>query len=248
MHAEPPLPSVSVPIQVPTLLSIVAGYVDACTFLGLFGLFVAQVTGSFVILGAQLIALDHGILIKVLAIPAFFFAGLATTVLATVMTRNRWHPLPWTLALETVLLLGFTVTALAGAPLTDPNAPAALSASLFGLTAMGVQSALVRLLMAGVASTNVMTTNTTQLAIDVGEVLLALCLRARASLPETQAARRRLRGLLPLIAGFACGAMIGAVAFYFLALWCLPAAAVVTAALAGWSFATHRLPPLRPAD
>lgn len=39
-------------------------------------------------------------------------------------------------------------------------------ASMFGLAAMGVQSAAVRLLMRGVASTNLMTTNTSQIPID----------------------------------------------------------------------------------
>ena len=38
-----------VPTAVPALLSFVAGYIDSCMFLALFGLFVAQVTGSFVL-------------------------------------------------------------------------------------------------------------------------------------------------------------------------------------------------------
>jgi uncharacterized membrane protein YoaK (UPF0700 family) len=37
------------------VLSIVAGYVDSCTYLGLFGVFVAQLTGSFVLAGMQFI-------------------------------------------------------------------------------------------------------------------------------------------------------------------------------------------------
>ena len=40
---------------------------------------------------------------------------------------------------------------------------------------MGMQNALVRLLLQGCASTNVMTANTTQLAIDLTETLLAWC-------------------------------------------------------------------------
>jgi hypothetical protein len=47
---ELPLPTI-----VPALLSFVAGYVDSYTYLALFGLFAAQVTGSFVIAGAELI-------------------------------------------------------------------------------------------------------------------------------------------------------------------------------------------------
>ena len=40
---------------VPVVLGFTAGYVDGCTFVTLFGLFVAQVTGSFVIAGAILV-------------------------------------------------------------------------------------------------------------------------------------------------------------------------------------------------
>ena len=46
---EAPLPK-----AMPMLLSFVAGYVDSYTYLALFGLFAAQVTGSFVIAGAEL--------------------------------------------------------------------------------------------------------------------------------------------------------------------------------------------------
>jgi uncharacterized membrane protein YoaK (UPF0700 family) len=42
----------SIRLLMPVLLSFVAGYLDSYTYLSLFGLFAAQVTGSFVIAGA----------------------------------------------------------------------------------------------------------------------------------------------------------------------------------------------------
>src|SRR5215218_934109 len=92
-----------VPRIVPALLSFAAGYVDACTFLALFGLYVAQVTGSFVIVGAELATHDEGLLIKVLAIPVFFAAGLFTTIMAELLRRGERAALIWTLALECAL-------------------------------------------------------------------------------------------------------------------------------------------------
>ena len=53
VQGEMPLPR-----TVPFLLSFVAGYVDSYTYLALFGLFAAQVTGSFVIAGAELVTHD----------------------------------------------------------------------------------------------------------------------------------------------------------------------------------------------
>jgi len=48
------------PRAVPILLAAVAGFVDACTYLGLFGFFVAQVTGSYVLAGAHPVAGSPG--------------------------------------------------------------------------------------------------------------------------------------------------------------------------------------------
>jgi uncharacterized membrane protein YoaK (UPF0700 family) len=51
--------SIAVPWSIPVVLSTVAGYVDTCTYLGLFGAFVAQLTGSFVLAGTQFIKLNR---------------------------------------------------------------------------------------------------------------------------------------------------------------------------------------------
>ena len=56
MDEPTPSPPSSARIRglLPVALGYVAGYVDGCTFVALFGLFVAQVTGSFVAVGASL--------------------------------------------------------------------------------------------------------------------------------------------------------------------------------------------------
>jgi uncharacterized membrane protein YoaK (UPF0700 family) len=66
-----------VPLAVPVLLAFVAGAVDACTFLALFGLFVAQLTGSFITVGVQIVKHDPAALLHLLALPLFFIAGAA---------------------------------------------------------------------------------------------------------------------------------------------------------------------------
>ena len=61
-------------------------------------------------------------------------------------------------------------TALLAGEMQNSDQPAALFVGLFGLSAMGVQNAFVRLHMKGAPSTNVMTTNTGNLAIDAAHV------------------------------------------------------------------------------
>jgi len=63
--------------------------VDGCTFVALFGLFVVQVTGSFVIAGAVLVLREHGALIRVLAIPVFLLGAAAATAPIAVPARAR---------------------------------------------------------------------------------------------------------------------------------------------------------------
>jgi uncharacterized membrane protein YoaK (UPF0700 family) len=83
----------SVPAAIPPLLSFVAGYVDGCMYLALFGLFVAQVTGSFVLAGAQLVTRDPSVVVKVIGIPVLFVAGVATTLMVRSMERRGWDAL-----------------------------------------------------------------------------------------------------------------------------------------------------------
>ena len=233
--AQRPAPA-TMPARMPALLSFLAGYVDSCTFLALFGLFVAQVTGSFVLAGTLFVAHHHGVVIKIMAIPAFFLAGVATTVMVRRLARQS--ALPVTLGLEAALLAGLLACWLRAGPFTDPDAPAAVLASLFGLLAMGMQSALVRLL--GYPSTNVMTTNTTQLAIDAAELAMAWRARRRSPADATIAAeyagiRDRLAVLGPIVLGFLAGTIAGAVAYVGLDLWCVLVAVVATAGLAAWA-------------
>src|SRR5271167_3146107 len=88
------------PQPVSVVLSFVAGYVDSCTYLGLFGVFVAQVTGSFVLAGALFVKSEPGALAKLLAIPFFFFAGMAITVLVHSMRGRPRATLAWSLGIE----------------------------------------------------------------------------------------------------------------------------------------------------
>ena len=228
-----------IPRTVPSALSFVAGYVDGCTFLALFGLFVAQATGSFVIAGAQLVVSDDGVLTKVLAIPVFLLSAFCTTVLVRLRAQGGRPALPLCLLLEFALLAGFLAVVFCAAPLADPDSWPAFFASTLGLAAMGVQSALVRLLMRGYASTNVMTTNTTQLAIDIADCLLTWRAFRRGPTPTARAAmtaaRDRFGKLFPLIVCFAFGTAIGALAYVAFGIVCLILALLIVSVLIGWS-------------
>jgi len=236
--------SPAVPRFLPPLLSVIAGYVDSCTFLALFGLFVAQVTGSFVLAGTQLVAHEDAGLIKLIGIPVFFLACAVTTLIVDEMGRSGRSALAAALALETILLLGlFTCWSVAG-PFHSPHTAAAVLASVCGLSAMGVQSALVRLVAKGVPSTNVMTTNTTQFAIDATEVVLTW--RARRGAPADAAAAdahasalERFNTMWPVVLGFLVGTVTGALAYERFDMWCVLAPTALAGGLAAWAKGTR---------
>jgi uncharacterized membrane protein YoaK (UPF0700 family) len=236
------------PRAVPILLAAVAGFVDACTFLGLFGFFVAQVTGSYVLAGAHPVVGSPGAAI-LLAVPVFFAGGVAATLAAIAGHAVACRALAAALALETLLLIGFAATFAAGSPFAGPQTAPVVAASMFGLAAMGVQSAAVRLLMRGVASTNVMTTNTSQIAVDATQLVWARLVRDNTSAErarEHDVCRRRLRGALPLPVGFLAGTVMGTVAFARAGFVVLVAPVLVVGGLTLWAArcaVTERTPP-----
>jgi uncharacterized membrane protein YoaK (UPF0700 family) len=232
LNAQP----VAVPRLLPACLGFVAGFIDACTFFALFHFFVAQVTGSFVVAGAQFVEPDKTMLVPVLAVPILFLAGMSTTLLLAWSGRTGWMALTAGLAAELALVVAFFVVGMTGAPFVYPNAPLAVASSLLGISAMGVQSALVRLLMRGVASTNVMTSNTTQLAIDAAEWLIAshqkrVMLDDSGVQADYAAIRGRFAALISIMAGFLGGTVGGAFGYRWFGLSCLLAAIAVLAGL-----------------
>jgi uncharacterized membrane protein YoaK (UPF0700 family) len=219
----------TMPRPVPALLGLIAGFVDICAYFSLFGIFVAQLTGSFVLAGARLVSGQQE-LMTLSAIPMFFAAGCAATALAMACAPHG-RALAWVLALECVLLTALLGVMLAAAPV-EQDSWAVVVPALIGIAAMGVQSAAVRLLMSGTPSTNVMTTNTTQLAIDGTIALVALC--GHGDLEQARQSRERLAAYWPPMAGFILGTALGAVCFKLWGLIALglPIAAAYT--LLGW--------------
>jgi uncharacterized membrane protein YoaK (UPF0700 family) len=147
--------------------------------------------------------------------------------------------LAWSFVVECILLIGLLASSVAGMPFRDPDAPDAIIALMFGMTAMGAQSAIVRLLMRGMPSTNVMTTNTTMLAINVAEILLGFIERRKAGpigdlTADYTQARREFAVLLPLGLGFLGGTALGAIAYIKVGLLCVLLVVVPVGSMAAW--------------
>jgi uncharacterized membrane protein YoaK (UPF0700 family) len=233
------------PKAMPMLLSFVAGYVDSYTYIALFGLFAAQVTGSFVIAGAEIVRHDAGVTGKLLAIVAFVVAAAITTALIALARDKGGVPLPWMLGLEAVLLAAFVAIILFVPDIAGADDWRGIAAGLFAASAMGAQSVLVRLLMKGIPQTNVMTGNMTQLGIAITEIITAwrrfACSRHDATARrEYHAVRDQLLVVLSVAAGFLAGAAAGAAAFIVTGVPGALLAVAIVVALALWALIRER--------
>ena len=230
----------AVPLLMPVLLSLVAGYLDSYTYLSLFGLFAAQVTGSFVIAGVEFVTSDYGIAGKLIAIAAFVIAAAATAAFCIAAREARVAALPWMLALETFLLAVFAAILVFGPEVRDAREWHGIVAGVFAAMAMGAQSVLVRLLMKGIPQTNVMTGNMTQLGIAATELIMARrrvdhSRHGEVAMRDFANARGRLVTVLAVAVGFLLGAAAGALAFATTDLHGVLAAVAIVGALTLWA-------------
>jgi uncharacterized membrane protein YoaK (UPF0700 family) len=183
----------------PTLLSIIAGSVDAIGFLRLGGLFTAHVTGNLVILAAHLVSGDEASVAPMLSVPVFMLVlGLTRLLVGGLESIGRTSLRPL-LLLQLLLLAGFLVICASAGPRLDPDEPIAILAGMLGVSAMAVQNALVQVSLKGAPSTAVMTTNITRFMMDVGGVVFG---REAA---EVAKARSRAKRTWPATLGFAVG-------------------------------------------
>jgi uncharacterized membrane protein YoaK (UPF0700 family) len=190
--------------SLPIVLAFTSGYVDTLGFVALFGLFTAHVTGNFVLIGSELAGPTHGVMIKLLALPAFVAAVIGARLAVLVAQRAGRDAGPLLLGVQAVLLAAFMTAGWAALPLDNPDAPMALAAGSLGAAAMGIQNAAGRLVWSALTPTTVMTGNVTQLVIDLVDLLRG----GR----EAGLAQRARRFLWPVIA-FAVGAVSGAFAY-----------------------------------
>lgn len=182
-------------------LSLLGGFVDTLGFVALFGLFTGHITGNFVLIGAELSRATHeSIGLKLMAFPAFMAGVSGARLLAASLERRAIASLRYALAAELVLLACFMVCGVLAGPVAGDNVLAS-AAGLFGACAMGVHSATSRLQLASLPPTSMMTGNVTQLILDVTDL-------ARGA--GDDATRVRAIRFARAIAGFACGAVLGA--------------------------------------
>ena len=211
------------PAATGSALGFTAGYVDTVGFVALFGLFTAHVTGNFVLIGSELAHPSHGVLIKLLAFPAFILAVAGARLLALALEGRAFSTRRALLLLQVALLLACMLCGWRAQPITDAGAPWVLATGILGAAAMGVQNAAARLVFSELAPTTVMTGNVTQLVLDAVDLL-----RGAAD----AAVRQRMHRFLWPILAFAAGAILGAFAFVQAGLWALALPAVVLLALA----------------
>ena len=202
-------------LELPFLLSVIAGSTDVIGFLGLNGLFTAHITGNLVVLAAHVVAGNPAVLSYVLSVPIFMLVLLLTRLFAAHLEHTGIATLRPLLLLQLIFLVGFLVLGVSGGALFQSQSTLEITAGMCGVTAMAVQTALVQIALTHVPSTAVMTTNITHFMLAVGQVVIADSEAAAAQ------GRARVIHLLPVIVGFTLGCALGAAGESAYGLWSL---------------------------
>ena len=159
-------------LLLPLLLSFMAGYVDTAGFLALQGLFTAHVTGNFVTLGASLALGTSGAIAKLLALPVFCLVVMAVRFLATLLSKY-WHPVfEALLGLKILLLIAGAACAIRFGPFHDGDSWQAILTGMMLVAAMAIQNAAHRIYLASAPPSTLMTGTTTQIMIDLADLVL----------------------------------------------------------------------------
>jgi len=201
-------------LSVPTLLSFAAGYIDTAGFMALHGLFTAHVTGNFVTIGAALVLGTSGIATKLLALPTFCAMVILARLLRYRLVAAGKPVFRTLLAIQLALLVLGGAVAIAAGPFGRNDPPLEMLAGLALVAGMAVQNALQRVHLGSAPPTTMMTGTTTQLMLDVADVLHGLPGDQRA------ATRSRMARMGGAVLTFALGCAVAAVLYRFAGMWC----------------------------
>jgi uncharacterized membrane protein YoaK (UPF0700 family) len=207
-------------LTLPTVLSFNGGYVDTAGYLALQGLFTAHVTGNFVTIGAALVFGTSGVVAKLLALPVFCLVIIVTR-LVSFKLPPRWPVLETMLNLKLLLLLVAAVLAIATGPFANGDGAPAIILGMTLVSAMAIQNAAHRIHLGSAPPSTLMTGTTTQIMIDIGDMIRGVPGAAR------DAVRSRLRRMCVIVASFAAGAAAAALLFNAIGSWCFALPPVV---------------------
>lgn len=199
------------PLLLCILLAVVAGWVDTAVYFAI-GLFSAHVTGNIVLVAAALRRPGASLLLGALSVPVFIVVAWLAALLGQMLGPARLRTIRTLFAIEGVLL-ALCLAAGAIHP-GGTGSTRALLLGMFAVAAMAVQNATNRLLLPRLPSTAVMTSNVSQLAVD----LAALVRPAGAT---RQQAVDRLAHTGPAVLAFAAGCGLGAAGYAVAAFWSL---------------------------
>lgn len=211
------------------VLAAIAGYVDTFSFVALFGLFTAHVTGNFVLIGVDVAGYGQGIFTKLMTFPAFVSGiVLSSAVVKAMRSQDANRRAASLYAIQAALLVAFCVSGVGIEPALGADSVPIIVCGMLGAAAMGVQNAHSRLIDRVSVPNTVMTGNVTQAVLDV--VNLA---SSETPVDTKMAVRIRLGKLLRAISCFGSGAVVGALAYRYVSFWALmlPVALLVTLAL-----------------
>ncbi|HEY0125435.1 MAG TPA: DUF1275 family protein [Rhizobium sp.] len=200
--------------SLPTLLSINGGYVDTAGFLALHGLFTAHVTGNFVTFAAAMVLGTSGAAAKLLALPVFCVVVILARLLGGDLSRRNLPVLPVILTLNFLLLALAAVFAIGFGPFGSGDGWQAILTGMTLISAMAVQNALHRVHLGAAPPTTMMTGTTTQIMIDIADLL-------RGAAPEAKPAiKARLGRMGATLGGFVCGCAAAALLFMLAGVTC----------------------------
>ena len=199
--------------SLPVLLSFNGGYVDTAGYIALQGLFTAHVTGNFVTIGSALVFGTSGVVSKLLALPVFCAVIIVTRLASFHLPRNR-SALQTMLTVKLVLLMLGAYLAIRLGPFVNGDAWPAIVTGMTLVSAMAIQNAVHRIHLGTAPPTTLMTGTTTQMMIDIADVIRALPLETR------DATLGRLRHMAVAVLTFAFGAAAAAYLFSQLGSWC----------------------------
>ncbi len=210
------------------LLSFNGGFVDTAGYLALQGLFTAHVTGNFVTIAAALIHGSSGVVAKLLALPMFCGVILLTRLVSFNLPRRGLPVLETMLTIKLLLLGAGAALAIWHGPFADGDTAYAITTGMVLVAAMAIQNAVQRIHMPNIPPTTLMTGTTTQIMIDLADMLHGLPAGTESPI------QARLRRMGVAVASFAMGAAAAALLLATVGNWCF----LVSALVALWTRVT----------